>query len=141
MYDVKSRAELFVRSESTTVTGISREWGAHSAVPREATVLGRAILKALAASREGIPDSDKLSEHGKALLKAAGVRSYDALDSKARAIWIEQSSTNKITFVPCDNSVGLVADYDHATSIRLPHTAEKVGLAALKALNHSTFRS
>jgi hypothetical protein len=94
---------IFLHSDSKTTSGV---WVGGEPVlaadPRDPAELGRAILLALAGSKQGVPHPSIWDDLSAPLIKFAGAKSYRAFVGSARCVSIELKD-NRVTFRPYRN--------------------------------------
>jgi hypothetical protein len=94
---------IFLHPDSKTTSGVRvLSQPVVAADPRDSAELGRAILLALAGSKQGVPHPSIWDDLSAPLIKFAGAKSYRAFVGSARCVSIELED-NRVTFRPCRN--------------------------------------
>jgi len=94
------RGRIFLHAYSKTTVGLSvLSQPVLSADPRDPQELGRAILLALAGSKEGVPHPSIWDDLSAPLIKFAGAKSRSAFYGSARCVDIKCQG-DRVTFTP-----------------------------------------
>src|ERR1700737_3225424 len=97
------RGRIFLHAYSKTQVGLSvLSQPVLAADPRDPAELGRAILLALAGSKEGVPHPSIWDDICAPLIKLAGAKSRRAFYGSARCVRIRRQS-DRVSFTPMRN--------------------------------------
>jgi hypothetical protein len=114
MYQLASayewRGRIFLHAYSKTTQGLSvLSQPVLEADPGNLPELGRAILSALAGSKEGVPHPSIRDDIPAPLIKVAGAKSRSAFYGSARSVFIKRQS-DRVIFTP-DRNLGTRKGY------------------------------